>query len=67
MHIVTKSENVKNVKKEIMRAYRQALAYVTDRINNVCASRGANYLLVSSEDQMGDIFFGKLVEREVLK
>ena len=57
----------KNVKKEIMRAYRQALAYVTDRISSVCAARGASYLLVSSEDQMGDVFFGRMVEREVLK
>lgn len=57
----------KNIKKEIMRAYRKALEYVTERINNVCATRGANYLLVSSEDQMGDVFFGKMVEKEVLK
>lgn len=57
----------KNIKKDIMRAYRDALEYVTGRIENVCASRGANYLLVSSEDQMGEIFFGKMAEREVMK
>ena len=57
----------RNIKKDIMKAYRQALEYVTNRIDTVCASRGASYLLVSSEDQMGDIFFGKMVEREVLK
>ncbi|MBE6674343.1 MAG: DUF58 domain-containing protein [Ruminococcaceae bacterium] len=57
----------RNIKKDIMQAYRKALEYVTNRINDVCASRGANYLLVSSEDQMGDIFFGKLIEKEVLK
>ncbi len=66
------SENVertyrKNIKKDVMRAYREALEYVTSRIENVCASRGASYLLASSEDQIGEIFFGKLVEREVLK
>lgn len=57
----------KNIKKDIMQAYRRALEYATSRINELCASRGAGYLLVSSEDQMGDIFFGKMVEREVLK
>lgn len=66
------SENVektyrKNIKKDVMRAYREALEYVTSRIENVCASRGAGYLLASSEDQMGEIFFGRLIEREVLK
>ena len=57
----------KNIKKEIMKAYRQALEYATGRISDLCASRGASYLLASSEDSMGDIFFGKLVEKEVLK
>ena len=57
----------RNIKKDIMKAYRKALEYATDRINSLCASRGASYLLVSSEDKMGDVFFGKLVEREVLK
>ncbi len=57
----------KNIKKDIMKAYRKALEYATNRIDELCASRGASYLLVSSEDKMGDIFFGRLVEREVLK
>ena len=57
----------RNIKKDIMKAYRQALEYVTSRIDGACASRGASYLLVSSEDEMGDIFFGRMVEREVLK
>ena len=57
----------KNIKKDIMQAYRKALEYVQERIETVCASRGASYLLVSSEDQMGDVFFGKMVEKEVLK
>ena len=57
----------RNIKKDIMQAYREALKFATDRINELCASRGASYLLVSSEDELGDIFFGKMVEREVLK
>ena len=57
----------KNIKKDIMQAYRKALEYVQERIGTVCASRGAHYLLVSSEDSMGDVFFGRMVEKEVLK
>ena len=57
----------RNIKKDIMKAYRKALEYATNRIDELCASRGASYLLVSSEDKMGDVFFGKLMEREVLK
>ena len=57
----------RNIKKDIMKAYRLALEYATNRVNELCATRGAGYLLVSSEDGMSDIFFGKMVEREVLK
>ena len=57
----------KNVKREVIKAYRKALAYIQGHIGGICASRGAGYLLVSSEDKMGDVFFGRLVEREVLK
>ena len=57
----------RNIKKDIMQAYREALKFATNRINELCASRGASYLLVSSEDELGDVFFGKMVEREVLK
>jgi uncharacterized protein (DUF58 family) len=57
----------KNIKRDILKAYKLALEFVTNRINDICASRGASYLLVSAKDQMGDIFFGKLVEKEVLK
>ena len=57
----------RNIKKDIMKAYRLALEYATNRVNELCATRGAGYMLVSSEDEMSDIFFGKMVEREVLK
>lgn len=57
----------KNIRKDIMQAYRSALEYATKRIDELCASRGANYVLVSSKDEIGDIFFGKMIEREVLK
>lgn len=66
------SENIqktyrKNIDREIMQAYRQALQYATGRIREYCNARGADYLLAAAEDRVGDIFFGKLVDMGVLK
>lgn len=57
----------KNIDKEIIRAYKRALEYSTERISSYCASRGGSYILASAEDTVGDIFFEKLVNRGVLK
>ena len=57
----------KNIDRDILKAYRAALAYVTDRIREYCMSRGANYLLASAEDDIVEIFFGKLEEQGVVK
>ena len=57
----------KNVNKEIVKAYRQALDYATGRIRDFCASRGADYMLVSAEDSVYKIFFDKLTAMGVLK
>ena len=71
MHLFD-SENLdktykKNIDRDILRAYKAALAYATDRIRDYCFSRGANYLLVSAEDDIGEILFGKLEEQGVVK
>jgi hypothetical protein len=71
MHLFD-SENLnrsyrKNINREIIAAYRKALDYATDRVQNFCASRGAEYMLVSSEQSMYEIFFEKLLEMGVLK
>lgn len=57
----------KNVDRDIAKAYKEALAYVKDRISGYCAARGADYLLASAEDSVSEIFFGKLVDMGVLK
>ena len=57
----------KNVTKEIAKAYKQALEYATGRIRDYCLSRGAEYLLVSAEDSVGEILFGKLSDLGVIK
>ncbi len=57
----------KNIDREIARAYKEALQYATERIRSYCLSRGADYLLASAEDSIGEIFFGKMVDLGVMK
>ncbi len=57
----------KNIDKEIIRAYKEALEYVTSRIRNYCNSRGADYLLVAAEDSVSRVFYENLVKIGVLK
>jgi hypothetical protein len=71
MHFFDSEDNSrtyrKNINREIMNAYKQALEYATGRVQDFCNSRGAQYLLASTEDTMQEIFFGKLTEMGVLK
>lgn len=57
----------KNINREIMQAYKQALEYATGRIENFCAARGADYMLVSAEKSVYELFFDRMVEMGVLK
>lgn len=57
----------KNVTRDIARAYKEALAYTVARIENACAARGAAYLEVIAEDDIDEIFFRRLTDKEVLK
>lgn len=57
----------KNINREIIEAYKKALEYATGRIRSFCASRGANYMLVSAERSMQEIFFGELADMGVVK
>lgn len=57
----------KNINKDIVNAYQEALNYVINRIKVYCQSRGANYLLVPSEMKMAELFLKVLPEMGVLK
>ena len=57
----------KNITRDIIKAYRQAVDYATGRIRNFCAVRGADYMLVQSEENIGEVFFKRLVNEGVLK
>ena len=57
----------KNIDKEIIKAYKLAVEYATNRIRNYCNARGADYALVSAEDSIAEIFLSKLNEMGVVK
>lgn len=57
----------KNINREIIKAYKEAVEYATGRIRGYCAARGADYLLVCSEDPLNKVFFEKFTDEGVLK
>lgn len=66
------SENVqksyrRNIDRDIIKAYKLAVEYVTSRIRDYCESRGANYILAGAEQSVGEIFLGKLSDMGVVK
>lgn len=66
------SENInnqyrKNINKDIINAYNEALNYVIDKIKNYCNSREATYMLVRSDKTVSEIFLKQLPEMGVLK
>lgn len=57
----------RHVDREIAAAYKRALAYLTDKIRDMCSSRGGEYVLVSAEDSVSDVFFNKMISTGVVK
>ena len=57
----------KNINKEIVHAYNEALKYTTNRIKDYCISRNATYMLVQSDKSISEIFLKDLLEMGVLK
>ncbi len=57
----------KNIDREIIKAYQEALAYATERIQSYCRARGAEYLLAPADAPANDLFFEKLVTMGVFK
>ncbi len=66
------SENVentyrKNIDREIARAYRRALEYSVNRIQDYAHARGAAYMQVLATENLTKIFLEKLINTGVLK
>lgn len=57
----------KNIDKDIIDAYKAALAYTVERIRNYCLARGADHVLVSAEQTIAEVFFGEMMDMGVLK
>ena len=71
MHLFD-AENVqdffrKKIDTDRINAYKEALKYVTEKIKTYCESRGGQYMLVSADKKIFDVFFGNLVDLGVLK
>lgn len=56
-----------NIARDVLQAYQKAIEYVTTRIEKFCMSREADYLLISTEDSMKEIFLNKMVQRGIIQ
>ena len=43
------------------------MKFATERLRGYCNARGAEYMLVADDEDVVDVFFGKLVDMGVLK
>ena len=57
----------KKIDQDVVRAYKDALKYVTDRIRSYCESRGGFYMLTSADAELSEIFFDKFIDMGVVK
>ncbi len=57
----------KDIDREVIRAYKQAVEYVQSRIRDYCNARGGHYMLVSAEDSANEVFFNKFTSMGVVK
>ena len=57
----------KKIDQDVVRAYKDALKYVTDRIRSYCESRGGFYMLTSADEELSEIFFDKFIDMGVVK
>ena len=57
----------KNINRDIIKAYREAVKYVQDRLRNYCNARGAEYALVRDDKPVDEFFFEKLTQLGVMK
>jgi uncharacterized protein (DUF58 family) len=71
MHLFDSEDQLKTYRKkidrDIVKAYKEALRFVIERIKNYCEARGGNYLLAPANASIYEIFFGKMVDMGVLK
>ena len=57
----------KKIDKERVNAYKNALAFVVNRVKDYSETRGGNYMLVPADENLLNAFFGQLSDKGVLK
>ncbi len=57
----------KKIDKDIIRAYKDALQYVIDRIRKYCEAREARYIFTPAHASVAELFFGDLQDTEVVR
>ena len=57
----------KKIDQDVIRAYKDALKYVTDRIRLYCESRGGQYILAPAHMELAELFFDKFADMGVVK
>ncbi len=57
----------RNIKKEHLKAYDQALEYLKNDIRYFCNSREANYMFVSCNEKIDHIILNEAVKKEIVK
>lgn len=57
----------KNINKDIIKAYREAVLFVQDRLRDYCNARGAEYIMLRDNMPLNEMFFDKLAQSEVIK
>ena len=57
----------KKIDQDVVRAYKDALQYVTDRIRLYCESRGGQYILAPAHMELSELFLDKFVNLGVVK
>ncbi|MCH3966367.1 MAG: hypothetical protein LKE52_01835 [Bacilli bacterium] len=56
-----------NISREVLKAYQKALDYMTKRLEAYCAAREADYLLVSTADEVRNVMLNTMVKRGIIR
>lgn len=57
----------KNIDREVIAAYKEAVRYVQDRLRSYLSARGASYMLATDQKTIDQLFFEQLTAIGVLK
>ncbi len=56
-----------NVNRDVLNAYKKALEFVTQKAENFCHSREAEYMLLSTGDDMKETFLNRMIQRGIIQ